>query len=285
MVIDLTIFFPQKRLMVAFNLTAGYFLTNLLLHKRSCNLADFLLERWARARLDGYLFQVEYLLLIILTLFLGWFIVKGKRKRIDLLLSWGAVSIAAYIANRFLLVVHLEKIHYPQYGILAMLLLLWMKDTYSVLKITTYLGMVDELYQWYFLSTNRRNTYIDFNDMILNLLGGLMGILIVYSLKYLSEDHKKDYPELGAGFQSLMSKLTPQKIYQMVFLVLLTLSIPSWFSPSILTGVFQDLYQALLFSFQVGEGNFLITPSNGLSYHVLTPIEGGGSPYPFTHSK
>ena len=266
-------FLPQKRRLIAFNLTVGYFLANIFLHKRMCDFADFLVEKLTRVRLDGYLFQVEYLFLLMLALFLGWFIFKGKEKKADLLFFWGGVVVAAYIANRLLLVVHLEKIHYPQYGTLAMLLLLWIKDAYCVLKITTCLGMVDELYQWYFLSTNRRTNYIDFNDMILNLLGGLMGILLIYSLKYLSEG-QNDYPKRGTS-QSLINKLTPQKIHQIVVFILLALAIPSLAYTSVLAGVFQDIYQAFLFSNQVGGENFLITPPNGLSYHVLTPIEGG----------
>jgi hypothetical protein len=268
-------FLPQKGWIIGFSLTTGYFLANILLHKRMCDLADFLVEKLTRARLDDYLFQVEYLLLLILVLFLGWFIFKSRGKRVYLLFFGGAVGIAAYVANRFLLVVHLEKIHYPQYAILAVLLLLWIKNAYRVLKIATCLGIVDELYQWYFLSSNRRTNYIDFNDMILNLLGVLMGILIVFSLKYLREEHKNDYTKLGAVYQLLMNKLTHRKIYEIVVLILLGLAIPGLVFSSILVSVFQDVYQAFLFSYQVGKGNFLITPSNGLSYHVLTPIEGG----------
>ena len=268
-------FLLQKGWIIAFNITTGYFLASILLHKRMCDLADFLVEKLTRARLDDYLFQVEYLFIFILALFLGWFIFKGREKRVYLLFFGGAVGSAAYVANKFLLVVHLEKIHYPQYAILTVLLLLWIKNAYSVLKIATCLGIVDELYQWYFLSSNRRTTYIDFNDMILNLLGGLMGILIFFSLKYLRKEHKNGYPKLREVYQPLMNKLTPRKIYKIVVLILLGLAIPSLIFPSILVSVFQDVHQAFLISYQVGKGNFLITSPGGLSFHVLTPIEGG----------
>ena len=275
MVIGFVMFLPQKGWRIGLSLTAGYFLANILLHKKMCDFTDFLVEKLTRSSLDGYLFQVEYLLILILVLFLGWFIFKVRGKRSYLLFFWGAVGIAAYVANRFLLVVHLERIHYPQYALLAAILLLWIRNAYCVLKITTCLGIVDELYQWYFLSPNRRTTYIDFNDMVLNLLGGLMGILIVFSLKYLREEHKNDYSKLGEGYQPVMNTLTPRKIYKIVVLSFLGLAIPSLVFPSLLVSVFQDVYQAFLVSYQVGKGNFLITSSECLSYHVLTPIEGG----------
>ena len=107
------------------------------------------------------------------------------------------------------------------------------------------------------------------------IIGFSLTTVYFLALKYLRKEHKNDYPKLGEVCQPLMNKLTARKIYEIVVLILLGLAIPGLVFSSILISVFQDVYQAFLFSCQVGKGNFLITPSNGLSYHVLTPIEGG----------
>ena len=90
------------------------------------------------------------------------------------------------VSLHLLIIVNIEIIHFIQYAILAILLFPLFKRFFSTLLFITLLGAIDEAYQYYYLSPQRTN-YYDFNDVILDLLGGAMGLIFLRYHKGISE--------------------------------------------------------------------------------------------------
>ena len=126
-------------------------------------------------------------LLILGTFFVLFTAVKGKARLWTIVywIMWGA---ALYGANRLLVFSPNEYAHYPQYALLAVLLVSW-RDPHrekwpigNLIFWGTALGVADELMQYFFICPSYGD-YLDFNDFLLNELGIVAGLLLVYGFK------------------------------------------------------------------------------------------------------
>ena len=81
------------------------------------------------------------------------------------------------LAYRGLFAVNSEAIHFVQYGILALLLIPLVRRCGETIVLVTLLGILDEAYQYWVLHGDW-GVYYDFNDVVLNLLGAAMGVLV-----------------------------------------------------------------------------------------------------------
>jgi hypothetical protein len=112
---------------------------------------------------------------------------KGEA-RLRTLFYWSLWGGAVYLTNRFLVLSPNEYAHYPQYALLAVLLALWRdpgKEKWPVGSLIfwgTALGVVDEVMQYLFVCPSYGD-YLDFNDFLLNELGIVAGLLLVYGFK------------------------------------------------------------------------------------------------------
>jgi len=77
-----------------------------------------------------------------------------------------------------IMVVNVELIHVLQYAIFAILLFTIIQKYYDTLFWTTFFGAVDELYQYVFLAPEKTD-YFDINDVIINMTGAVMGLLLL----------------------------------------------------------------------------------------------------------
>lgn len=152
---------------------------------------------WIAQGLDRPLGRDYYNLLILglgLLSFLGYFIIfrKGqqdkasinneysaKREWLFLLLTIFLIGISV----NTIVVINIEIIHLVQYCILALLLFPLCQHFTATLFWVITLGAIDELYQYQVL--NPTYHYYDFNDIVLDLLGGALGLHLVaaYPLK------------------------------------------------------------------------------------------------------
>lgn len=82
------------------------------------------------------------------------------------------------LAVQVLMVVMSETIHFPQYALLAMLLFPVLRSFHLTLSATAILGAIDEGLQYWYLSPQRTD-YYDFNDVVLNFLGAVLGVLVI----------------------------------------------------------------------------------------------------------
>jgi len=125
-----------------------------------------------------------------------------------------------------------EYAHYPQYAALAWLLARALDPDRSRLVVgkvlfwATFLGMVDEVQQYVWIAPSY-GEYLDFNDILANLLGAAAGVLIYYGFAP-AENFKSErrFPLLeillsallcvgvAAGFQSGRLSATPASLVQ-----------------------------------------------------------------------
>lgn len=82
------------------------------------------------------------------------------------------------ICFKMLMVVNIEMVHFIQYAGMAILLFPLIRRYGETLFWTTLLGALDEAWQYFYLAPQRTD-YYDFNDVIINLVGGALGLIIV----------------------------------------------------------------------------------------------------------
>ncbi|MDD3677076.1 VanZ family protein [Thauera propionica] len=120
-------------------------------------------------------------------LLLAWLAFKAWKapRPWPVLALWLLLSLAVGVIDRFLTFSAPEYAHYPQFALLAWLLARALDPTLAryipgrILFWTTLLGALDELVQYLWITTSY-SEYLDFNDILVNMLGGAAGVLIYY---------------------------------------------------------------------------------------------------------
>jgi hypothetical protein len=182
---------------------------------------------------------------------------EDRKKKAAYLVFTGLLLFLTY---RNFLVVNVESIHFLQYAILAAPLYALTGSYGQSIFWVTLLGAIDEAYQYFFLYPDWK--YLDFNDIVLNLLGGACLLVIVF----ISE-------KPGDRVIRRRSLLTPP-MPLIIFILLILLIIP------FLTGI-AGSYPAegvedppVLLSRQPPPEDFWQEMKWGKKYHVLSPVEG-----------
>lgn len=122
---------------------------------------------------------------ILITVVLRW---QRGENRLVTCLAWLVLTAIALTVWQLLTTVDIELIHYPQYAGLGWLLARTIdpeRKSWPLLGLAAtglLLGVLDELNQYFFL-TPVNNTYVDFNDFTLNLVGCLGGLLLYYGFQ------------------------------------------------------------------------------------------------------
>ena len=99
--------------------------------------------------------------------------------------AWALWALAVVAIDRFLTYSANEYFHYPQYALLAWLISRALDPQRSrwipgrVLFWTTLLGVVDEALQYLWITASYSH-YFDFNDVIVNLVAAVAGVLVYY---------------------------------------------------------------------------------------------------------
>jgi hypothetical protein len=88
------------------------------------------------------------------------------------------LAVAGVGAQESLLVTNVELIHFPQFALLAGLLLAGGAGPEAAWLLATAAGIVDELYQYLFIYAEVPNVYLDYNDMVLNALGAAYAVCL-----------------------------------------------------------------------------------------------------------
>jgi hypothetical protein len=88
------------------------------------------------------------------------------------------VVTAMLLAKGFLLVAAIENIHYPQYALIVIVLARAGMALEPSWLIAVGLGVLDEYYQYVMLPRGTPN-YLDADDIVLNAIGGLLGVIVV----------------------------------------------------------------------------------------------------------
>ena len=113
-----------------------------------------------------------------------------EKRRILFYLSSLILLIVA--AVNVIMVVNVEIIHILQYCVMAIILYPIIKDFNAVMICTTLLGALDEAYQYWYLFPGKSD-YFDFNDVVINFLGVILGLIILRSQGFKSTLQEKTW--------------------------------------------------------------------------------------------
>lgn len=143
---------------------------NLFMHLPISDVCD-----WARARW-GFPIYDRFALIGIPLLTIAALIplLRRHRDRWQQPATWCvalSLLVMSLAAQRWMLVANIEIIHFPQFGLIAGLLLAAGVAAEPAWLLASAAGIVDETYQELVLYAGRKDTYLDFNDMILDAIG------------------------------------------------------------------------------------------------------------------
>ena len=143
-------------------------------------------SQWSNSGVSNSVLWVE-IIIALLILFSAVYFVFIKKKSILLLLSIGSIFLLSFIIYQFIPNPY-EFTHLPEYAILSILVIRaldkekqskFFKNPYFHSEfITGIIGTGDEVYQ-HFLP----NRFFTWYDILLNILGGVLGLLIYRQMK------------------------------------------------------------------------------------------------------
>ncbi|MDD4733099.1 MAG: hypothetical protein PHX58_14350 [Desulfovibrio sp.] len=118
---------------------------------------------------------------ISIGLLLIFVVIRRSRDRLRaILLETVFIGLLLYALDRWLIFTYLERIHFLQYALLAFLLRKMTTKDFPALLLLNGAGIVDEFIQY--IWNPQYTKYLDFNDMLLNLGGGMLGLLLFHAL-------------------------------------------------------------------------------------------------------
>lgn len=250
----------KKNKALTFLLAGFYFVAGVLIHERVSKVFV-----WVQDRLTLELYNDLITLVGIIVAFLVTaYLLRSRREGALSLVKaflWSFTLAAAVISYNILTVTNIETIHFPQYALLAVpLFALTGRYGETVLTVTV-LGIFDEAYQ-YFIFRNWK--YFDFNDIILNMIGAGIGVLIVTSVVKRSEEIQPlrltDFAKSPAVIASL--------ILLCAVVILLVSGLLSMYPRP-------DTADSIIFLSQIPPPDqFWTETQGGKTYHILSPAEG-----------
>lgn len=193
---------------------------------------------------------------------------KGTVHYRDLVI-WVFALGCLYGVDYFLICTNIERIHFPQYAILAFLLKMTIRDDFFILFLCTLGGIFDEWVQ--FVMHPKYTGYLDYNDFILNLIGAVLGLLIfgifrkesnIDTTSYTKKLKKITYLVTGAALLLIMAGYLSGRIVPYA---------PLPKKPEVFAII--EGKRRMILSF-VRSSDFWVTTKYGRKYHILSPIEG-----------
>lgn len=153
----------------------GIFGLDIALHLPITDFFDYVARRYGFFTYDAIALKVFIGLGVVLLGALWW--CPSRRRGIVRRALVGVVS-AMVLAKAFLLVAAIENVHYPQYALLVLVLVRAGLALEPAWLLSVGLGVLDEFYQFRMLPRGTP-TYLDADDIVLNAVGALLGVVIV----------------------------------------------------------------------------------------------------------
>jgi hypothetical protein len=243
----------------AWFIAAALTLANPLLHKAVSNVFD-----WARARWGFPLYDRTALIAIpVLSLLAVASLLARQRRLLVRPLPIGSLillTVLTVAAQRWLLVVNIELIHFPQYALLAAVLLAAGLSGPSAYLASTAAGVLDETYQHLVVYAGVPDTYFDVNDIVLNAIGAAWGVVLFADVFRRTSAGLEGLSPPGGDSQSGAAGPAAVRRWmtwpRIVALLVLALLVALWLDPP----HFRPLLRTI--------------PSGRLMYRVLSTAEG-----------
>jgi hypothetical protein len=166
----------------------GFWATTAFFHLRfSLLIVTPMSTPFGPLRIADHATQVTWGSFAALVIYLAFRYRRGDNRK-QTLSHWAAWAVVVLGTNHFFVCSANEYIHYPQYAILACLMVPVFDQERTgsgvapILFWATVLGIVDEMNQYLYLCP-QYGDYLDFNDFFFNELGAMAGILLVYGFR------------------------------------------------------------------------------------------------------
>jgi len=166
-----------KNKLIATLLAIALYFCIVTFHDEVTTLAIKIRNILGRDTYNAYLAYAFLVLLIIYAIFLFYQSISGRQKYLKLILSV-IVTALTIVAFRLLMVYNIEAIHFVEYMLVAIILIPVLRSYGETVFWVTILGILDELFQYRFLTPDFE--YFDFNDCMLNLIGAGSGAVMIY---------------------------------------------------------------------------------------------------------
>jgi VanZ family protein len=249
-------------------ITCVYFSIIVFFHRKVSSIFDWLRDYYS---FDAYNDAVRSLSLLLLLLFSAFLFSKLRKgeERFKKSILWISALLIVLFSYHLLITVNIEVIHYVQYALFAVPVFALVRRYGETVLWVTLFGAIDEAYQYFVLYRDNNTVYFDFNDIILNLIGAGIGVLLIYTLTD-TRQHVSTLlrPWRGKRFKSpvITVSLTISLCCVLLYSTGLVGSDPGEFSAR----------EFIVLSRQPAPSipQFWKVPEKGKPYHRLTPAEG-----------
>jgi len=260
----LILWFSERRLFTVI-LCGVYLVLVVLLHKPVSNVFD-----WMRAVLsfkvyNQALLHVSLLIAFVFAVFVG-LKVKSSGRRSSKIMCWLFTALLVVASYKLLIVFNIEMIHYPQYAIPTVLIFALVMNYRKTVLWTTLIGALDEAYQAFVIYRDNNDVYLDFNDIILNLVGAGIGVALIYTLTEMGGPRPEGSHKSRRKFMFPFFLTTALILIAAIFLHMSGLM---QFYPGA-----KSVAALIVLSRKPASAGFWTVPTVGKLFHILTPTEG-----------
>jgi len=169
----------NKNKLPAWGFLVIYYLLVVLLHQQVSNLFLNMFEGVPRNVYQTTVLLVgSVLLLIYVLIIIRNIIIREWRRMIIFYLFFSLVFVV--LSFEIIIIHNIEIIHFAQYAGIAILLFPILRRFGDTVFWATILGFFDEAYQYLYLKPDGTD-YFDFNDVILNVIGTGLGLILIFS--------------------------------------------------------------------------------------------------------
>ena len=184
---DRLIAWLSERKLFTVILACTYLTAVILFHRDVSGIFDWLSEKLSFKVYNDLIFLISLMVMVPCGVFVLMRIVKGERRCLKIT-YWIFTAFLVVISYKTLVVFNVENIHFPQYAVLTLPVFALFKHFGATVFWVTLLGVFDEAYQYVVLCRNNNAVYLDFNDIVLNLIGAGIGVAFIYTLSDLKSE-------------------------------------------------------------------------------------------------
>ena len=236
----------------------SYYLLTILPHEEVGKSITYIFSAFTR---DTYNLIIAVLVASTLIL-LSYYLfpkVKIHKERPTILIFTGITLIFILLCFNILFVNNIEAIHFLQYAIFSIICFKLTKNYTRTILIGALAGFFDELYQYMVLAPDTSD-YFDFNDVVINIIGTGIGLIICKILTFKTVTYSKK-----------------ECLFMPELWILIAMVIFYFYgSHSGIISVLQNPDNPSSFSFlkHLPESFWTTLPRQNIKYHILFPMPG-----------
>lgn len=250
----------NKRKVIALVTSLLYFAATVLLHEKVSKISVWLQKSLTLKLYNTLITIFSISVAIFFSIYPLLKFKKAEREVLKVFYLFFAFLLAVVSYNT-LIASNIEAIHFPQYAFLTLpVFALTMSFSETLLSVSL-LGALDEAYQ-YFIFKNW--TYFDFNDILLNVIGGCLGVAFLFIVLNKETFLSRQDPR---GLMKSPAFVTTAGLL-MAALVLSAVGLLQVYPPHDGSKAF------ILLSKKPPPESFWISFKWGKRYHILSPMEG-----------